>query len=183
MTVIWATVKDHNGYIDLQTIEGEGTRIVMYFPVTRESEELMPRRVALEEYLGTEHVLVVDDMPEQIEIASKMLSKLGYRVATATSGEEAVAYLRDNKVDLVVLDMIMPGGMDGLETYKRIKEIHPGQRVIIASGFSESERVVMLQRLGAGEYVQKPYTLERFGVAVRQELDRLEKLKSSSVTV
>ncbi|WP_160295192.1 CHASE2 domain-containing protein [Geobacter sp. OR-1] len=174
MTVIWATVKDHDGYIDLQSIEGEGTRIVMYFPVTRDREELIPHRIALEEYLGTEHVLVVDDMPEQIEIASKMLSKLGYRVATAASGEEAVVYLRSNKVDLVVLDMIMPGGMDGLETYKRIKEIHPGQRVIIASGFSESERVVMLQKLGAGEYVQKPYTLERFGVAVRKELDRME---------
>jgi PAS domain S-box-containing protein len=174
MTVIWATVKDHNGYIDLQSSEGEGTRIVMYFPVTRESEEHITRRIALDEYLGTEHILVVDDMPEQIEIASKMLTKLGYRVDTATSGEEAVAFLRSNKVDLIVLDMIMPGGIDGLETYKQIKEIHPGQKVVIASGFSESERVVMLQKLGAGEYIQKPYTLERFGVAVRKELDRQE---------
>jgi DNA-binding NtrC family response regulator len=146
----------------------------MYFPVTRESEEHITRRIALDEYLGTEHILVVDDMPEQIEVASKMLSKLGYRVDTATSGEEAVAFLRSNKVDLIVLDMIMPGGIDGLETYKQIKEIHPGQKVVIASGFSESERVVMLQKLGAGEYIQKPYTLERFGVAVRKELDRQE---------
>ncbi|WP_214169679.1 CHASE2 domain-containing protein [Geoanaerobacter pelophilus] len=174
MTVIWATVKDHNGYIDLQSAEGEGTRIVMYFPATRESEEYLPQRIALDEYLGTEHILVVDDMPEQIEVASKMLSKLGYRVDTATSGEEAVAFLRSNKVDLIVLDMIMPGGMDGLETYQQIREIHPEQKVIIASGFSESERVVTLQKLGAGEYVQKPYTLERFGVAVRKELDRQE---------
>ena len=174
MTVIWATVKDHEGYIDLQSKEGEGTRIVMYLPATRESEEIMSRRIALEEYLGTEHIMVVDDMPEQIEIATKMLSKLGYRVTAASSGEEAVTFIAENSVDLVVLDMIMPGGMDGLETYKRIVELKPGQKVIIASGFSESDRVVALQKLGAGAYIQKPYTLERFGVAVRRELDRVD---------
>jgi DNA-binding NtrC family response regulator len=62
--------------------------------------------------------------------------------------------------------------MDGLETYQRIIEIHPGQKAIIASGYSESERVKDLQGLGAGAYLQKPYTLEKIGIAVRRELDR-----------
>lgn len=172
MTVIWATVKDHEGYIDLQSREGEGTRIDFYLPATREQSDAVVRRIGLEEYVGTEHVLLVDDMREQLEIASNMLSKLGYAVDTAGSGEDAVEYLKQNSVDLVVLDMIMPGGMDGLETYRRIREIHPGQRAIITSGYSESERVKMLQEIGAGAYVQKPYTLEKFGIAVRRELDR-----------
>jgi len=68
--------------------------------------------------------------------------------------------------------MIMPGGMDGLDTFKRMLEIRPGQKAIIASGFSESKRVQALKALGAGTYVQKPYTLEKIGLAVRVELDR-----------
>jgi CheY-like chemotaxis protein len=104
-----------------------------------------------------------------------MLTKLGYRVTAVTSGEEAVENLRAHPADLVVLDMIMPGGMDGMETYMRILEIRPGQRAIITSGFSESERVKTLQQMGAGAYVQKPYNLEKFGVAVRRELDRQKK--------
>ena len=80
--------------------------------------------------------------------------------------------MKDRQFDLVVLDMIMPPGMDGLETYRRIIAKHPGQRAVIASGFSENERVAALQRLGAGEYLRKPYTLEKIGLAVRRELDR-----------
>jgi PAS domain S-box-containing protein len=172
MTVIWATIKDYNGYIDVQSREGEGTRIVIYLPSTRENEETNPQRMGLEEYLGTEEVLVVDDMPEQAEIATKMLAKLGYKVTSVASGEAAVESIRLKKPDLVVLDMIMPGGMDGLDTYRRIIEISPGQRVVITSGFSESERVKTVQQLGAGSYIRKPYTMEKFGVAVRKELDK-----------
>ena len=66
----------------------------------------------------------------------------------------------------MVLDMIMEPGMDGLQTYKRILELHPGQKTIIASGYSESERVREAQRLGAGAYVKKPYTTREIGTAV-----------------
>lgn len=172
MTVIWATIKDQGGFIDLQSREGEGTRIVLYLPATREQEELPSQRIVLEEYLGTERVLVVDDVPEQLHISANMLTKLGYAVTAVDSGEAAVEYLGMHTADLVVLDMIMSGGMDGLETYLRIIEIRPGQRAIITSGYSESERVKELQQLGVGAYVQKPFTLEKFGVAVRKELDR-----------
>ena len=80
--------------------------------------------------------------------------------------------LEAGSVDLVILDMIMDPGIDGLETYRRITRLHPGQRAIIASGFSETERVKEALRLGAGAYVRKPYLLEEIGAAVRHELDR-----------
>lgn len=172
MTVIWATIKDHAGYIDVQSKEGEGTQIDIYLPATRELADDKPRRMTLEEYIGTEHILIVDDMPDQIEIAVKMLARLGYKVSSVSSGEAAVDFMQKDKADLVVLDMMMPDGIDGLETYRRIIAIHPHQKAIIASGFSESERVKTLQNLGAGPYIQKPYTLEKIGVAIRKELDR-----------
>ncbi len=172
MTVVWATVKDHGGYVDVQSTEGEGTRLDIYLPITRDLSAEKNGRVALEDYLGTETVLVVDDIAEQREIAEKMLGKLGYEVKSVSSGEAAVAYLSTHTTDLVVLDMIMPPGIDGLETYRRIRDIHPGQKAIIASGFTESDLVKSLRELGVGAYVAKPYTLEKIGLAVRRELDR-----------
>ena len=80
--------------------------------------------------------------------------------------------LKASPFDLVVLDMVMPDGIDGLETFQRIREIRPGQKAIIASGYAESERVSAALEMGAGAYVRKPYTLEVIGLAIRKELDR-----------
>ncbi len=111
-------------------------------------------------------------MEEQRKIARDLLGKLGYVATTAASGEEALDYMEGHSADLLVLDMIMDPGIDGLETYKRILEFHPGQKAIIASGFSETELVREAQRLGAGQYIRKPYTLEKIGLAVKEELDK-----------
>ena len=72
----------------------------------------------------------------------------------------------------MVLDMIMDPGIDGLETYRRIIEFHPEQKAIISSGFSETERVKEAQGLGAGKYIKKPYTLEKIGVTIKEELEK-----------
>ncbi|MGO9376597.1 MAG: ATP-binding protein [Syntrophobacteraceae bacterium] len=171
LAVIWGTVKDHLGYINVESQEGKGTTFTLYFPVTREEISREQVSISAAEYMGNgESTLIVDDVKEQRELASAMLKKLNYTVVSVSSGEEAVAYLKQNAVDLVVLDMIMDPGMDGLDTYAKILEIHPHQRAIIVSGFSETERVSRAQALGAGAYVKKPYVLEKLGLAVRKEL-------------
>jgi len=172
MAVVWGTIKDHNGYIDIESTSGKGTRFDLYFPITR--RELAEKRVAvsIEKFMGSEKILVVDDIKEQREIASEILTKLGYSVTTVASGEEAVEYMKENSADLLILDMIMDPGIDGLDTYKKIIQIHPGQKAIIASGFSETGRVREAQRLGVGKYIKKPYTLEKIGIAVRDELKK-----------
>lgn len=119
-----------------------------------------------------EFILVVDDVKEQRALATTMLKKLRYRVDSVSSGEDALAYIKVNPVDLLVLDMIMDPGMDGLDTYRRVLEIRPKQKAIIVSGFSDSERVAAAQTLGTGGYVRKPYILEKLGLAVRKELER-----------
>jgi DNA-binding NtrC family response regulator len=101
-----------------------------------------------------------------------MLTKLGYTVVSVSSGEEAVDYMKHHSTDLLVLDMIMEPGIDGLDTYKKILEIHPNQKTIIASGYSETGRVKEAQRLGATSYVKKPYLLDKIGKVVRDELDK-----------
>ncbi len=172
MAVVWGTVKDHQGYIDVESIEGQGTTFTLYFPVTREEVESVKEPVSIEEYSGNgEKILIVDDVEAQRDIAANLLKKLNYTVETVASGEEALEYMRKNTADLLVLDMIMDPGIDGLDTYKRIIEINPGQKEIITSGFSETDRVREAQKLGAGAYIRKPYTLEKIGLAVKTELE------------
>jgi CheY-like chemotaxis protein len=171
LAVVWGTVKDHKGYIDVQSVEGQGSTLSLYFPVTREVLTTDNTQLSLEDYLGhKESILVVDDVKGQREIATSILEKLGYCVTSVSNGEDAIAYLQENSADLLVLDMIMEPGIDGLETYKRVLELHPGQKAIIASGFSETARVKAAQKLGAGEYIKKPYTMAKIGLAVRSEL-------------
>jgi DNA-binding NtrC family response regulator len=97
---------------------------------------------------------------------------LGYAAHSVSSGEDAVQHLQNSRADLLILDMIMDPGIDGFETYKRILALRPGQKAIIASGFSETERVKEAKKMGAGAYVKKPYSLEDIGLVVRAELDK-----------
>jgi CheY-like chemotaxis protein len=101
-----------------------------------------------------------------------LLSRLNYQARAVESGEAAITLLKKERFDILILDMIMDPGIDGLETYTRILDIHPGQKAIIASGYAENQRVKETQDLGAGAYVRKPYTIENIGLAIREELDR-----------
>ena len=176
MSVVWGTVQDHHGYIHVESQVDRGTVFQLYFPVTREKKEKGKGSTPVAEYTGAgQTILVVDDIEEQRRIAAEMLTALGYDVTVATCGEEAVELLRVKETDLVILDMIMDPGIDGLDTYKMIAELHPGQKAIIASGFSETERVKRARQLGAQVYLKKPYTLENIGMAVRDELARQQK--------
>ncbi|MEN6360367.1 MAG: PAS domain S-box protein [Smithella sp.] len=170
LSVVWGTVKDHKGYIDVKSVHDKGTSFTLYFPVTRD-EVSKEQNIRDLDYMGRgEKILVVDDIKEQRELAANMLKRLNYSTSTVSSGEEALQYLRGHDVDLVVLDMIMEPGIDGLDTYRRIAGMKPGQKAIIVSGFAETERVKEVQELGAGSFVKKPYIMEKIGLAVRKEL-------------
>jgi CheY-like chemotaxis protein len=173
LAVVEGTIKDHDGYIDVQSIEGKGSVFTLYFPVTREGITKAEHSVPRSTYLGRgEHILVIDDVEGQRLLASAMLEGIGYKVDSVAGGYEAVEFVKNEPVDLLILDMIMDPGIDGFETYRRILEIHKDQKAIIVSGFAMTERVRQAQELGAGTYVRKPYLLEKIGIAVRRELDK-----------
>ena len=169
MSVVDAVIKDHKGYIDLSTKVGEGTSFYLYFPVTRETIEAQETDQIAG---GCETVLVVDDDDIQRDIVRSLLQKLGYEVSVVESGEKAIKFLRNNPQDLLILDMIMPSGMDGADTYTKVVEIYPQQKAIVVSGYSETESVQKVQSLGAGAFIKKPVTLHKIAGAVRKELDR-----------
>lgn len=95
-----------------------------------------------------------------------MLESLGYQTIAVASGEEAVEHLQEHQADLVLLDMLMGVGINGRKTYEQIIRLHPGQKALIVSGFSESDEVQEALRLGVSGYLQKPYGLKNLGKAV-----------------
>ncbi len=171
MSVVWGTVQDHKGHITVQSTESQGTTFHILLPI---ADNMLARqdRETLEspEQGHGELVLVVDDAEDQRLIAADLLSHLKYSCHTVESGEAAVAYLLENKVDIVLLDMLMEPGIDGLETYRQIQKIHPQQKAIIISGFSSSERVDEALKLGVREYLFKPYTLPNLARALHDTL-------------
>ncbi len=175
LSVVDAVVKDHEGYIDVESRLGCGTSMYVYFNITRENvEEQNDGPIPG----GDEAILVVDDDAIQREVTTSLLTRLGYRVEAVDSGEKAVALLKTESFDLLVLDMIMPGGIDGAETFKRARAIDENQKAVIVSGFSESARVRQALNLGAGGYIRKPLNLKSISRAVRSELDRKQSVNN-----
>ncbi len=174
MAIVWAAVEDHKGFIEIDSRVGHGTKVQLFFPLTMEERKFPIPVGDPMQYDGKgEKVLVVDDDVEHREIAIRMLTRLGYDVKAAESGEAAIAKFKNNyRPDIVMLDMMLGAGLDGLETYRAILKFSPGQRAIISSGYSESSRVKKARRLGVGAYVKKPYSLKEIGAAVRYEIDR-----------
>ena len=172
LAVVWNILQDHEGYIDVSS-DKTGTTFDLYFPITRDKINSKELPFSIDKLKGNgETILVVDDVESQREISCSILSVLDYKAAACSSGEEAVEYLKENSVDLILLDMIMGPGINGRVAYERIKKIRPDQKALIVSGFAETDEVKRAQDLGAGQYVKKPLTLERIGVAIKKELEK-----------
>lgn len=145
--------------------------MVLYFPARRRELQAQEPAPGVANYAGRgETILVVDDLPEQTTLVSKMLERLGYRVHAVQSGEAAVEHLKQGAADLVILDMIMDPGMDGLDSYRQIHAMRPELRVIITSGYSETNRVREALLLGAGPYIKKPYRLVTLARVVNEAI-------------
>ena len=171
LAIVWNTITDHNGRLEVTT-GPEGTSFQLIFRQTSEKTAEKTSHRNLADFKGQgQRVLVVDDVDIQRKLASKMLASLNYEPVAVPSGEAAVELLKHENFDLVILDMIMHPGMNGRETYAAIMEFKPKQKAIIASGMAETDEVVKAQAMGAGQFVNKPYTVEELAAAVKKALD------------
>lgn len=117
-------------------------------------------------------VLLVDDKEEFISALSQRLVLYGMEIDTATKGEDALAVLHEKKVDVVVLDVIMPG-MGGLETLRRIKDAYPHIQVVLLTGHGTTKDGIEGMRLGAFDYLMKPVDIEEL----------IKKMKAAAKTI
>lgn len=169
LAVVWNIVRDHGAVICVNS-DKNGTAFTLYFPATSEKTAQLKTAVEFSTLRGDGSILIVDDDLTQRKIASQMLNKLGYSTVSVSSGEEAITFFMNNSVDLVLLDMLMGVGINGLQTYKKIIALSPGQKAVIASGFSASKDVEEAIALGAACFLKKPYSIEQLGSAVKSAL-------------
>ncbi len=174
MVIVQEAVKDHNGHISCESTVNQGTEFTIFFPAL--SNVVLKTEMCTkppESIQGkNEKILVIDDIAEQRKLTTAILEKLGYQVTAAASGEEGIELIQQGNFDLLLLDMILGSGMDGLDTFKEVRTYKPKQKALITSGYSEISRIKEVLRLGAGGYIKKPYIIQELGYAIRQELER-----------
>jgi len=178
LSVVYGVVKDHHGFVDLESEMPQGTSFNLFFPVAPASVVRVPANGRLAG--GTERILVVDDVEVQRALTVRALEAVGYRCAAVANGREAVRLVQDLAArqppappfDLALMDMILDEDFDGLDTYRELLRLQPGLKCIVVSGFSETSRVRDALSLGAWQYLGKPFTQEALCRAVREELDR-----------
>ncbi len=121
--------------------------------------------------MSAPNILLVDDEPSVLRYIKTLLEIENYRVETVGSGEEALQRMQRRPVpSLIVLDLLMPG-MDGLQTLENCKKIHPEQKVVMMSCVSDTGKVVQAMKLGASDYLTKPFQLPQLQGAIRRALE------------
>ena len=171
LATVYGIIKGHKGMINVYSEPGHGTTFTIYLPAS-EKEALTEKTATGTITKGTETILLVDDEPLVLEVNKNLLEYMGYRVYAAGSGQEAIAVYMEkrNEIDLVILDMILPG-MSGGETFDRLKEIDPAIRVLLCSGYSIEGEAQQIMDRGCNGFIQKPFQLKNLSQKVREILD------------
>jgi CheY-like chemotaxis protein len=171
---VYGIIKGHGGYIDVDSQRGHGTTFFIYLPISSRPMEKTDYKDKSVIH-GSGCILVVDDEPAVLEISSKMLQKLGFRVLEASSGHDALNVYRQNRrtIDLVLLDMIMPD-IGGGEVYEHLKEINRNVKVILATGYSLDGEASLIMKKGCDGVIQKPFSIDRLSRMISRVLKRPE---------
>ena len=178
LTVVDGVAQEHGAVLNVASRKGRGTRVELYFPaikdVTKDKKKDASHtedKVEADSLRGSERVLIVDDFEVQRRLTDRILSQQGYKTKCVPSGREALEVLSHEDFDIMVLDMIMEDGFDGLDTFTEVQKTAPDIRCVIMTGLSDSERVDEVLRLGASDCLSKPYTMDDLARAVRRALD------------
>ena len=174
LSMVFGFVKQSGGHIKIYSEPGEGTAVKLYFPRVRGSQPSSYQPIAkLTVHGGTEHILIAEDDDQVLEHLEGQLHSLGYRVTVTRSGPEALNALSSHRdIDLLLTDVIMPGGLNGRQLSDRARAIYPSLKVLYTSGYTENA-IVHHGRLDPGvDLLSKPYTRSELATKVRQVLDK-----------
>jgi two-component system, cell cycle sensor histidine kinase and response regulator CckA len=171
LAMVYGIIKNHNGFIDVNSAPDKGTTFVIHIPAS--SRDVIKNKSFTQTILkGTETILFVDDEPNVLMVSRKILESLGYTVYGVKDGKEAIAFYRENKdsIDLIVIDMIMPG-LSGNEVFDQIRELNPMARIILSSGYSLNEQAQQIMSKGCQGFIQKPFNITGISKKVREVLE------------
>jgi CheY-like chemotaxis protein len=170
----YGIIKNHGGYINVYSEKGQGTTFTIYLPAS-DHAQVDEGRTSRRIYTGNETILLVDDEEITMDVGQELLGELGYRVLTARDGQDALAIYRQHlaRIDMVVLDMVMPG-MGGGQTYDELKKLNPEVKVLLASGYSISGEAARILERGCNAFIQKPFNMKQLSEKIREVLDTVE---------
>ncbi len=166
LTVVYSIIKNHDGYITVDSELGKRTTFEIYLPSVpkKEKKTLEP---------GKLKILVMDDEEIVLEVIQEMLKILGHEVVGVKDGKEAIEAYKEakqkaNPFDVVILDLTVPGGMGGNETLKELKKIDPDVKAIVSSGYSNDPIMSEYEKYGFKAVVPKPYGMDELKEALRK---------------
>lgn len=175
LAVVHGIVQQHEGWITFDTEVGKGTTFFVYLPAAEvaEPEPLSAPRSAFGVAGGSETIMIVEDDPSVRTIASAVLRRLGYQVIEAASGPEAINAWEAHgpKVDLLLTDLVLPGGMSGRELADQLRRIQPKLKVVYMSGYSEEIISRHIEFIPGENLLQKPFPPSMLGEIIRRVLD------------
>jgi CheY-like chemotaxis protein len=179
LATVYGIVKQHEGWIEVSSEPGQGTTFNVFFPASSEPVKAPPPDIALTAKVrgGRETILVVEDEPVLRDMAHLILQDCGYHVLEAGSGGEALQVWERHPggIDLILTDVVMPGGMSGRELAVKLLGSHPDLKIIFTSGYNVEETNTDFFRRGGAVFLQKPYTRTDLAKIVRECLDRRPK--------
>jgi CheY-like chemotaxis protein len=168
---VYGIIKSHAGYINVYSEREKGTVFTIYLPA---SEKEIPKEIESGPTAiikGSGIILLIDDEQMILDVGVELLEELGYTVKSAMSGQEAIDLLKKEggKIDLIIMDMIMPG-MGGGETFDRLKAIDPDIKVLLSSGYSINGQATKILRRGCDGFIQKPFNMNQLAEKVQRIL-------------
>jgi len=183
MASAYGIVKNHGGIIKVYSEKGRGTTVIFYLPASNKAViEHMEPRGRLQKGSGT--ILVIDDEEQSLHVTKEMLKILGYHVLAAGNGHEGLEtyYKEREAIDLVILDMIMPG-MTGCETFEALRRISPDVKVILSSGYSMNGQARDIIDRGCRGFIQKPFGMVELSEKIWRIIKKEENTKSYDITL
>ncbi|AWL06681.1 PAS domain S-box protein [Massilia oculi] len=160
LSQVYGFIKQSGGEVTIESTVGEGTSIAIWLPaVTSHAHDLAQ--------IETETVLIVEDEPDLLDVASSLFLSMGYDVMTAASGNDAMHLLASRDVDILFTDVVMPNGMNGIELAAYTRDHYPNVKVMLASGYPQPALKLDRKRLGEFAFVSKPYRLSDLARSLR----------------
>jgi len=174
LTTVYNIVQQHSGWVEVHSDLGRGTNFRIFFPaITRTPQPVSYAAAPLRSARGTETILVVEDETPVRDLVVEILRQHGYRMLAAESGVQALAVWAQHHqdIDLLVTDMVMPGGINGRQLAERLQGQKPTLRVIYTSGYSQGIAGKDLTLMAGFNFLPKPYQPSKLAALVRESLD------------
>ncbi|MGY3618238.1 ATP-binding protein [Bradyrhizobium sp. USDA 10063] len=170
LSMVYGFVRQSGGHITIESALGKGTTVALYLPKATQKPDVEIEDTQSQTFpAGSERILVVEDNDDLLDLTSAMLTRSGYQVRCARNGTEAIRLLRSEEFDLLLSDVVMPTGVNGIEVAREARKLNKRIKVLLASGYAGD---VLERHQAVGEFpiIDKPFRMSDLAARVRSIL-------------